>query len=62
MKDWVDKRLKEIKLPDKIILFPVRDEDIARRQKSKKSMHYDRFCGQDDKKIYYLQYRETSEE
>ena len=45
MKDWVDKRLKEIKLPDKVILFPLRQEDIERRKNS--GMQYDRFCGDD---------------
>ena len=45
MKDWVDKRLKEIKLPDKVVLFPLRQEDIERRKSA--GMQYDRFCGDD---------------
>ena len=45
MKDWVDKRLKEIKLPDKVILFPLKQEDIERRRNA--GMQYDRFCGDD---------------
>jgi hypothetical protein len=56
MKDWISKRLKEIKLPGKVLHFPLRTEDVERKMKA--GLNYDRFCGDDDHTTLYSQSKE----